>query len=171
MWGVCFVGEGTGVLNIQCGVPERMISSEIYETLDTLFYQNSNLATWGKSSNVSFTDYVASNSSSNHGYLAPSLNGTATDSRKWNTDLCIEFEFVKGTGNMQIQINDGTHNVTRYLTEDCTVRIECKSNGTYFIFNGRTPITQDALTGTFLLRFIVWANSSNTIKNMKIYSI
>ena len=136
-----------------------------------MFYQNSTLATWGKGTNVDFTNGIASNSSSSTGYLTPSLNGTVTDTRKWNTDLCIEFEFVKGTGNMQIQLNDGTHTVARYLTQDCTVRIECKSNGTFFIFDGGTPITQDALTRTFLLRFVVWVNSSNTIKNLKIYPI
>ena len=139
--------------------------------MDTLFYQNSTLATWGKGTNVDFTDGVASNSSSSVGYLAPKESGTSTGSRMWYTDLCIEFEFVKGTGNMQIQLNDGTHNVTRYLTEDCTIRIECKSSGTSFIFNGGTPVSADTLTNNFFIRFVVWANSSNTIKNLKIYPI
>ena len=126
---------------------------------------------YGKTSNVNISDGVFSNSSSSTGYASPSLTGTTVDTRKWNTDLCIEFDFTKGEGNVQMQLNDGTVNIARYLTTDCSVRIECKSTGTDFIFNGGTPVSDSALTNAFFFRFVVWANSSNTIQNLKIYPI
>ena len=123
-----YTGVGAGEIDVVASldnpVSSGSIVSEPYEVLDTSFYQNSASATWGKSNNVSFSDGVASNSSSSAGYLAPSLSGTTVDTKKWDTDLMIEFDFIKGTNSIQIQLNDGTNNIARYLTTSCNVKIQ-----------------------------------------------
>ena len=134
-----------------------------------MFYQNSASATWGVTSNVTFNDGTATSSGSGTGAISPNLTGTTTDTKQWETPLCIEFDFIKGTGNCQTNFSDGTTTISRYLTTDCHVKIECSSTATLFYYDNATPISESALNGVFFFRFLIWVNSSNTIQNLKIY--
>ena len=107
---VCFVGKGTGILNIKSEAPERMISSEIYEVWDTLFAIDGTVDTdnWTPSANVT----VSYSSEGTH-FLANGSGGNQVNLKVNNsvhyfdgtTDKVYEFD-LKTTSSMAIYIVD-----------------------------------------------------------------
>ena len=184
-FGVCFTGEGTGVLNIRAS-HAGIIQSETYGILDTLFYDE---AVDGKKNSkwyISNTGNLSVSTDSNGTLLTSSTavqyrcNSTTSSlnnflSGKW----CVEFDVISYTGNPMVRLLQTTGNTwdwqftNRGIIDGSHIKLVFEDNTITATVDDdeKAPVSTSAFTGDLAIGFRFGDAGTLKYKNFKVYPV
>ena len=183
-----YTGVGVGRLQMrgQYEEDERVILSETFVTLDTLFYEDGTTGTpnpnWVKNGGnfdvtPSTDGILISNNFTWAVYYRANLGDTST-TRDYTLPVCVEFDFLESSDNSKwyLQFDDGSDMSIRgdiiQVTNDCHVTIRATSTDTFIkVDNGTERALGYAVASPTGVALRLQGGASLKFKDFKIYPI
>ena len=183
-----YTGVGVGRLQMRGQYEEdgRVIQSETFVVLDTLFYEDGTTGTpnpnWVKNGGnfdvTPSTDGITiSNNFTWAVYYRANLGDTST-TRDYTLPVCVEFDFLESSDNSKwyLQFDDGSDMSIRgdiiQVTNDCHVTIRATSTDTFIkVDNGTERALGYAVASPTGVALRLQGGASLKFKDFKIYPI